>query len=96
MTEYKQHIADYAGFELKRDLILYQIAKDQGLMDVTEEEYVDYAYDMGYTKKVDGKNVGDKDAFVEAYGKDAAKKAVILYKAQEYLGSTAPVVTVEK
>lgn len=96
MTEYKQHIADYAGFELKRDLILYQVAKDQGLMDVTEEEYIDYAYDMGYTEKVDGKNVGDKDAFIEAYGKDAAKKAVILYKAQEYLGSKAPVVTVEK
>ena len=96
MTEYKQYVADNAGLQLKRDLILYQIAKNEGLTEVTDEEMIDFAYDMGYTEKVDGKNVGDKKALIEAYGKDEAKKAVVLYKAQEYLAGIAPVVTVEK
>ena len=96
MTEYKQYVADNAGLQLKRDLILYQIAKNEGLTEVTDEEMIDFAYDMGYTEKVDGKNVGDKKALIEAYGKDEAKKAVVLYKAQEYLAGIAPMVTVEK
>ncbi|MBP3322456.1 MAG: hypothetical protein J6M12_08875 [Clostridia bacterium] len=96
MTEYKQHVADNAGLQLKRDLILYQIAKDQGLTDISDEDLIAYAYDAGYTEKVDGKNVGDKDALIEAYGKDEAKKAVAIYKAQEYLAGIAPMVTVEK
>ena len=69
MTEYKQHVADNAGLQLKRDLVLYQIAKNEGLTEVSTEELTEFAYDMGYTKKVDGKNVGDVEALNEAYGK---------------------------
>lgn len=96
MTEYKQHVADNAGLQLKRDLVLYQIAKNEGLTEVSTEEMTEFAYDMGYTKKVDGKNVGDVEALNEAYGKDEAKKAAVLYKAQEYLAGIAPMVTVKK
>lgn len=88
-TEYEQSLADQAGASLKRDLVLYQVAKDQGLTSVSDEDYKAYcteqALDNGYTDEKD-KTVADVDAYVDAMGgKKAVKKALVLERALEKL-----------
>ena len=42
ITKNEQAIVNAAGEALKQDLVLYQIAKEQGLIEVSSEEYNDY------------------------------------------------------
>jgi trigger factor len=89
---YNQHVADQAVLNLKRDLALYQVAKDQGLTKVTaedEEEYINYYNNLSGSKSL------TKDNLYEQYGdKDEAHKTIVLYKAQMFLAEKAPVKTV--
>ncbi len=94
-AEYEQWLADQAGASLKRDLVLYQVAKDQGLTSVSKEDYEAYckeeALENGYTDSED-KTVADVDAYVSAMGgKKAVKKAMVLERALEKLAELVAV-----
>ena len=85
--EYEKDLADQAGLSLKQDLILYQIAKDQGLDKISNSEYKAYcqeeALEHGYT---DDNGKLDVDAYVEAMGgKTAIKKQMVLERGLDYL-----------
>ena len=88
--EYEQNLANQAGAALKQDLVLYQVARDQGLDKVTSEEYNAYclkkAEENKNTKTVGEETVPDPDAYVESMGgKDAVEKQMILDRALDYL-----------
>ena len=92
---YQQTIADQAGMQLKTDWVLYQVAKDQELDTVSDEEYNKFI-----TEQLASQNVGvseeyqiDEATLVKNMGgKSVVKKYVILDKAQKWLGENITVV----
>ena len=97
-AEYEQYLSDQAGASLKQDLVLYQVARDQGLDKVSDEDYDAYckaeALEHSYTKTdEEGQTVADVDAYVNSVGdKDAIVKQIVLDRAREYLGEHVAVV----
>ncbi len=94
-TEYEQYLADMAGASLKQDLVLYQVAKDQGLTDISDKDYEEYckehALEHGYTDSND-KTKPDVKGFVESMGgKKAVKKSMAIERAAEKLGEMVAV-----
>lgn len=94
---YEQYLSDQAGASLKQDLVLYQVARDQGLDKVSDDEFNAYCEEKaianGNTKTVDEKTVADVDAYVNSIGdKDTVVKQIVLERAREYLGEHVAVV----
>ena len=80
--------------------MLYQIAKEQGLTEVSSEEYNEYVdtqvketnayYEATETKDSDGNILTvSKSDIVDSYtnGKEGVKKAIVLNRAIEWLGA---------
>lgn len=94
LDAYYQHIADQAGLNLKRDLVLYQVAKNEGLTEVSDEDITEY---IAYFNNLNGSKTLTKENIYEQYGdEDEANKTIVLYKAQKFLAEKAPVVAVTK
>lgn len=93
--KYQQTIANQAGKQLKNDWVLYQVAKDQGLDTVTDEEF-----DKFVTEQLNISNAGvtseenktTREQMIENIGgKSAIKKYVVIEKAQKWLGENVTV-----
>lgn len=100
ISQNEQAIVNAAGEALKQDLVLYQIAKEQELTEVSSEEYDEYVktqvketnayYEANEVEDSDGNilTVSESD-IVDSYadGKKGVKKAIVLDKAIEWLGA---------
>ena len=100
ISKNEQAIVNAAGEALKQDLVLYQIAKEQGLIEVSSEEYNDYVetqvketnayYEANEAKDSDGNILTvSKSDIVDSYtdGKEGVKKTIVLNRAIEWLGA---------
>lgn len=100
ISQNEQKIVNAAGEALKQDLVLYQIAKEQGLTEVSSEEYNEYVdtqvketnayYEATETKDSDGNILKvSKSDIVDSFtnGKEGVKKAIVLNRAIEWLGA---------
>ncbi len=76
----EKDLYDEAGKSLKQDLILYQIAKDQNLTDVTSEQILDFYGDEE-----------TRDSVIDSYGKKYVKRQVAINEAQKWLGENVEV-----
>lgn len=93
---YSQTIANQAGKQLKNDWVLYQVAKDQGLDKISDEEYNKFVSEqlaMANAGITDEESKTTEDTLVKNMGgKSAVEKYVALDKAQKWLGENVKVV----
>ena len=78
--EFQQNIANQAGKNLKQDLILYQIAKENGLTKVTDGDLKEYAEGLYASYGYDS-----ADEFIKNYGKATLKKQLVIQRGAEKL-----------